>query len=138
MREPTSRLSVSAAELRQAYAGGARTSAETLAQRPVNHAASAVASMIGVLRGSPVAPATPSGPSEAQLATLVGRPLQQTTPEEIAANPRSLIGQYLSGALRIEIPSLRQAPDQTRQLHILGATGHNLRGIDVTIPVGTL
>ncbi|WP_052337198.1 tetratricopeptide repeat protein [Nocardioides alkalitolerans] len=77
--------SLSAAELRQAYAGGARTSAETLAQRPVNHAASAVASMIGVLRGSPVAPATPTGPSEAQLATLVGRPLQQTTPEEIAA-----------------------------------------------------
>ena len=67
-----------------------------------------------------------------------GEVIAQGTAEEIAANPRSLTGQYLSGALRIEIPSLRQAPDRARQLRILGATGHNLQGIDVTIPVGTL
>jgi excinuclease ABC subunit A len=67
-----------------------------------------------------------------------GEVIAQGTAEEIAANPRSLTGRYLSGVLRIEIPSLRQAPDPARQLRILGATGHNLRGINVTIPIGTL
>ena len=67
-----------------------------------------------------------------------GEVIAQGTAEEIAANPRSLTGRYLSGALRIAIPSERRPPDPARQLRILGASGHNLRGIDVTIPVGTL
>jgi len=67
-----------------------------------------------------------------------GEVIAQGTAEEIAANPRSLTGRYLSGALRIAIPSERHPPDPARQLRILGASGHNLRGIDVTIPVGTL
>ena len=44
----------------------------------------------------------------------------------------------MSGELRIEIPTERRAPDPARQLRILGASGHNLRGIDVSIPIGTL
>ncbi len=67
-----------------------------------------------------------------------GEVIAQGTADEIAANPRSLTGQYLSGALRIEIPTRRQAPDPARELRILGASGHNLRGIDVAIPIGTL
>jgi excinuclease ABC subunit A len=67
-----------------------------------------------------------------------GEVIAQGTAEEIAANPRSLTGRYLSGALRIAIPTRRQAPDPARELRILGASGHNLRGIDVAIPVGTL
>ena len=67
-----------------------------------------------------------------------GEVMAQGTADEIAANPRSLTGRYLSGELRIEIPRERRAPDQTRQLRILGASGHNLRGIDVSIPIGTL
>ena len=67
-----------------------------------------------------------------------GEVIAQGTAEEIAANPRSLTGRYLSGTLRIAIPSERRPPDPARQLRILGASGHNLRDIDVTIPVGTL
>ena len=67
-----------------------------------------------------------------------GEVMAQGTAAEIAANPRSLTGRYLSGELRIEIPTQRRAPDPARQLRILGAGGHNLRGIDVSIPIGTL
>ncbi len=67
-----------------------------------------------------------------------GEIMAQGTADEIAANPRSLTGRYLSGELRIEIPTERRAPDPGRQLRILGASGHNLRGVDVSIPVGTL
>ena len=66
-----------------------------------------------------------------------GEIIAQGTADEIAANPKSLTGQYLSGALRIAIPTQRQVPDPARQLRILGATGHNLREVDVDIPVGT-
>ena len=67
-----------------------------------------------------------------------GEVMAQGTADEIAANSRSLTGRYLSGELRIEIPTERHAPDPARQLCILGASGHNLRGIDVSIPIGTL
>jgi excinuclease ABC subunit A len=56
---------------------------------------------------------------------------------EIAAEPASLTGQYLSGARRIEIPLRRVAAQPDRELRILGATGNNLQSIDVGIPVGT-
>jgi excinuclease ABC subunit A len=67
-----------------------------------------------------------------------GEVMAQGTADEIAANSRSLTGRYLIGELRIEIPTVRRAPDPARQLRILGATGHNLRGVDVSIPIGTL
>ena len=67
-----------------------------------------------------------------------GEIIAEGTAAEIAANPRSLTGQYLSGALRIEIPRGRRPPDPQRALRILGASGHNLRDIDVAIPIGTL
>ncbi len=66
-----------------------------------------------------------------------GEVVAQGTAEEIAANPRSLTGQYLSGQLRIEIPKQRTPVDPGRQLRLLGACGNNLRAIDVSIPVGT-
>jgi len=66
-----------------------------------------------------------------------GKIVAQGTPEEVAANPASLTGRYLSGALRIEIPTARTPSDPSRQIRILGARGHNLKGIDVAIPVGT-
>ncbi|MGQ9660004.1 MAG: excinuclease ABC subunit UvrA [Thermochromatium sp.] len=66
-----------------------------------------------------------------------GEVVAQGTADEIAANPASLTGRYLSGALRIEIPERRTPNDPKRQLRILGACGHNLRGIDVSIPIGT-
>jgi len=66
-----------------------------------------------------------------------GEIVSRGTAEQIAADPRSITGRYLCGDLRIEIPARRTPIDPQRQLRILGARGHNLKGIDVAIPVGT-
>jgi excinuclease ABC subunit A len=59
------------------------------------------------------------------------------TPEQIAANPASLTGQYLAGHARIAIPEERRSPNG-KAITILGATGNNLKNIDVAIPLGLL
>ena len=56
-------------------------------------------------------------------------------PAEIAANPASLTGQYLSGRLKIPVPDQRRSPNG-KSLGILGAHGNNLKNIDVEIPLG--
>jgi len=66
-----------------------------------------------------------------------GEIVSQGTSDEVAANPGSLTGHYLSGDLRIEIPTARTPVDPERQLRVRGASGHNLKGIDAAIPVGT-
>ncbi len=67
-----------------------------------------------------------------------GAIIAQGTAEAIAANPASLTGRYLAGDLCIAIPTQRTPNDPERQLRIQGARGNNLRGVDVSIPVGTL
>ena len=59
------------------------------------------------------------------------------TPEEVMANPNSLTGQYLSGKKRIPVPAQRR-PGNGKVLKVIGAAENNLRGIDVTFPLGTL
>jgi excinuclease ABC subunit A len=59
------------------------------------------------------------------------------TPDEIAANPASLTGQYLSRKLSIAVPATRRSPNG-KSINVLGAHGNNLKNIDVSIPLGLL
>lgn len=56
------------------------------------------------------------------------------TVEEIERNPRSLTGAYLSGRMEIPLPQKRRKP-KGKFLRIIGAREHNLKNIDVEIPV---
>ena len=65
-----------------------------------------------------------------------GQVVAQGTPKQVAANPASLTGDYLSGRRSIALPKKRTPPDKQRQLRILGASGNNLKQVDAQIPVG--
>ncbi len=58
------------------------------------------------------------------------------TPEEVMANPNSLTGKYLSGKLKIEVPTTRRKGNG-KFLDIIGARANNLNNINVSIPLGT-
>jgi excinuclease ABC subunit A len=59
------------------------------------------------------------------------------TYDEIRANPKSLTGRYLNGDLQIAVPPQRRTPGK-RLLRLREARGHNLKNIDVTIPLEML
>jgi excinuclease ABC subunit A len=60
------------------------------------------------------------------------------TPEDVQKCPESLTGQYLSGKREIAVPGTRTPSDPARQIAIVGASGNNLKHINVTIPVGLM
>ena len=64
-----------------------------------------------------------------------GRVIAQGTPADIAAEPASLTGQYLTGAREIAIPPLRR-PGNGKKLVVEGATGNNLRDVTAEFPLG--
>jgi len=59
------------------------------------------------------------------------------TPDEVAANPASLTGDYLSGRRRIPVPALRRPVQKDRVVRVVGATGNNLHDVTAAFPLGT-
>jgi excinuclease ABC subunit A len=66
-----------------------------------------------------------------------GEIIAEGTPDEIMAAPRSLTGQYLSGAREIALPATRRKAVHNRWLKVIGATGNNLKNVNAEIPLGT-
>jgi len=66
-----------------------------------------------------------------------GRVMAQGTPQEVAANPDSLTGRYLSRVLCIAVPKRRPVA-VGQMLRITNARGHNLKNVSVEIPIGLL
>ena len=67
-----------------------------------------------------------------------GRIVAEGTPAAIRRSAASLTGQYLAGKRRIAVPGERVAPDSGRVLRIEGASGNNLKSVDVEIPIGLM
>jgi excinuclease ABC subunit A len=67
---------------------------------------------------------------------LGGELIAKGTPKDIESNKNSLTGKYLSGSLRIPIPKKRRSGNGNF-LRLNGATGNNLKDVNLEIPLGT-
>ncbi|MFN3697754.1 MAG: excinuclease ABC subunit UvrA [Pseudobdellovibrio sp.] len=67
---------------------------------------------------------------------LGGELMAEGTPDQLMKNPNSLTGQYLSGAQKIAIPQKRRSGNG-HAIQLLGASGNNLKNVDLKIPLGT-
>ena len=66
-----------------------------------------------------------------------GHVVAEGTPDEVAANPASLTGDYLSGRRQIAVPTMRRPVQRDRRLRVVGARGNNLKNIEAEFPLGT-
>ena len=65
-----------------------------------------------------------------------GEIVAQGTLDDVLRAPRSLTGQYLSGKKKIEVPANRRKPNRKMLLKLDGASGNNLKDVDLEIPAG--
>ncbi|MFW2391794.1 MAG: excinuclease ABC subunit UvrA, partial [Methyloceanibacter sp.] len=65
-----------------------------------------------------------------------GTVVAEGTPQQVMANTDSLTGQYLVGLKQIPIPKEPRKAKRGRNIKVIGASGNNLKDIDVTIPLG--
>ena len=66
-----------------------------------------------------------------------GEVMAYGTPEEVMKNKNSLTGKYLTGEYKIDIPEKRRKGNK-KYIEIKGAREHNLKNINVRIPLGTM
>lgn len=66
-----------------------------------------------------------------------GQVIAQGNLQQVMAVPESLTGQYLSGVRKIDVPAKRTELSG-KWLEVLGATGNNLKNVDLAIPVGVM
>ena len=59
-------------------------------------------------------------------------------PNEIKKHPKSITGDYLSGRKKIAVPKKREEINPDKTITIKGASGNNLKSIDVSIPIGLM
>jgi excinuclease ABC subunit A len=64
-----------------------------------------------------------------------GQVVARGTPEEIAADPASVTGQYLAGTREIPVPATRRAGNG-KALTVVNAHGNNLKDVTVDLPLG--
>jgi excinuclease ABC subunit A len=67
-----------------------------------------------------------------------GQIVSQGTPAEVAADPNSVTGRYLSGDLKIEVPETRRRLTKSHSLSIEGVTTNNLKDVEARIPLSAL
>ncbi|WDE11449.1 excinuclease ABC subunit UvrA [Thalassomonas haliotis] len=67
-----------------------------------------------------------------------GEIIADGTMDDIIANKDSLTGKYLSGVEKIDIPAERTPMDKDQQVVLKGASGNNLKDVDLSIPVGLM